>query len=144
MSENDQAKEIALQWIDAVERTARALDHPAHMDLVSRRVRVLGIPGFEAIGYDDWARQCEHEFKDGVFRDVSYTGLRMRAATDRQIMFQTLERVEATDGTVVRRGIEVVLEKEPDGKWRVLQERVMTDGEAVHCGLLEKDSDGLR
>ncbi|MFN2349759.1 MAG: hypothetical protein ABR558_09360 [Thioalkalivibrio sp.] len=140
MNNEDHAREIALQWIDAVERTARALDHPAHMDLVSKRVRVLGIPGFEAIGYEDWSRQCEHEFKDGVLKDVSYTGLRMRAATDKQIMFQTVERVEATDGTVVRRGLEVVLDKEPDGKWRVLQQRIMPDHEAMHYGLLDADA----
>ncbi|WP_018953861.1 hypothetical protein [Thioalkalivibrio sulfidiphilus] len=140
MSQENHAREIALQWIDAVERTARALDHPAHMDLVSKRVRVLGIPGFEAIGYDDWFRQCEHEFKDRVLKDVSYTGLRMRAATDRQIMFQTVERVEANDGTVIRRALEVVLDKESDGKWRVLQQRIMLDHEAMHYGLLDASS----
>ena len=136
------SREIVLQWLDAVERTARALDHEAHMDLVSKRVQVRGTPGFDVIGYEDWARQCEHEFKEGVLKAVGYQGLRMVDSTDTRIMFQTQERVEATDGTVVRHGLEVLLEKEPDGCWRVVQERIMPDDEAVYSGLLEAESGG--
>lgn len=83
------SREIVLQWLDAVQRTARALDYEAHMDLVSRRVQVHGIPGFEVIGYEDWTRQCEHEFKEGLLRSVGYQGLRMTVSTDTRIMFQT-------------------------------------------------------
>jgi ketosteroid isomerase-like protein len=137
MTENNMSREIVLQWLDAVQRTARALDHEAHMDLVSRRVQVHGIPGFEVIGYEDWARQCEHEFKEGLLKSVGYEGLRMTVSTDTRIMFQTRERVEATDGTVVRHGLEVLLEKEADGKWRVVRERIMPDDEAVYSGLLD-------
>ena len=136
------SQEIVQKWLDAVKRTARELDYKAHMDLVSKRVQVHGIPGFDVIGYDDWARQCEHEFSNGVLKAVGYQELRMIVATDTRIMFQTLERVEATDGTVVRHGLEVLLEKEPDGKWRVVKERIMPDDEAVYCGLLEKGEGG--
>jgi hypothetical protein len=136
--------EIARQWLDAVERTARVLDYPAHMDLVSKRVQVHGTPGFDVIGYEDWARQCEHEFREGLLKDVSYRGLRMIVSSGSRIMFQTLERVEATDGTVVRHGLEVLLEQEADGKWRVIQERIMPDDEAVYSGLLEAGVGGGR
>jgi hypothetical protein len=55
-------------------------------------------------------------------------------------MLQTVERVEANDGTVIRRALEVVLDREPDGKWRVLQQRIMPEHEAMHYGLLDAGS----
>jgi ketosteroid isomerase-like protein len=136
------SREIVQQWLDAVVHTARELDYDAHMDLVSRRVQVHGVPNLEVVGFEDWARQCKHEFSNGVLKAVGYNGLRMIDATDTRIMFQTLERVEATDGTVVRHGLEVLLEKESDGKWRVVKERIMPDDETVYCGLLEKGDGG--
>jgi ketosteroid isomerase-like protein len=142
MTEDNMSRKIVLQWLDAVERTARALDHEAHMDLVSKRVQVHGTPGFDVIGYEDWARQCEHDFKEGLLKSVGYQGLRMIVSTDTRIMFQTQERVEGTDGTVVRHGLEVLLEKEADGKWRVVRERIMPDDEAVYSGLLDPAADG--
>lgn len=144
MSENDDTRAIAEQWLDAVRRTARALDYKAHMDLVSKSVRVYGVPGFDIIGYEDWARQCEHEFTEGLLKGVGYRGLRVIDGTGTRVRFQTLERVEATDGTVVQHGLEVLLEQEADGKWRVIQERIMPDDEALYSGLLEASAAGER
>jgi hypothetical protein len=131
------AEQIAQHWMDEITRTVAKRDYPAHMDLISRRVRLTGIPEFESIGYEDWARQCQHEFADGVIASVVYRGFKLRAATDSRVMFKTFEQVAATDGTVNAQGIEVVLEKEDDGKWRLLHERVLPEDETRQDGLLE-------
>jgi hypothetical protein len=63
---------------------------------------------------------------------VSYQGLKIITASDSSIMFKTIETVEATDNTRNVMGIEVILEKEKDGKWRIAQERVSAEDELEH------------
>ncbi len=127
---------IAEQWLLDTVRTANAKDISAHMDLISRRVSVHGEPGFESIGYDDWARQCQHEFENNIFKSVRYDGFKLVAATSERIMFKTFETVEATDGTINAQGVEMLLEKEEDGKWRLVQERILPPDEAAHDQLV--------
>jgi hypothetical protein len=109
--------------------TATSMDLDAHLDLISRRVQLLGVPGFDVINYDDWAAQCQHEFSVGLIKSVSYQGMKMITDSDSSIMFQT---IEATDNTCNVMGIEVILEKEKDGKWRITQERVLAEDEPEH------------
>ena len=60
----------------------------------------------------------------------------MLASTAERVMFKTWETIEASDGTVNAHGIEVLLEMEEDGKWRLLQQRVLPDEESQHDGLM--------
>ncbi|MGB0849396.1 MAG: nuclear transport factor 2 family protein, partial [Thiolinea sp.] len=117
---------IAQEWMDASAKTATERDFDAHFNLISKKVRVTGVPGFESISYDDWARASEKDFKDGVLVSVTYNGLKMTAHNDTQIMFKTLETILANDGSQKMQGVEVLIELEEDGVWRVIQERVMT------------------
>jgi hypothetical protein len=127
--------EIARRWLDAVEQTARALDYEGHMNLISKRVQVFGTPGFEVIDYANWARQSRHEFEEQILADVQYRGLKVVVSQPERVMFRTVERVEASDGTVLEHGLEVLLEKEKDAQWRVVQERILSDEEAAFSGL---------
>jgi hypothetical protein len=45
------------------EAIAQQRDHAAHMNLISKNVSVVGVHGFDNIGYQDWANQTAHEFK---------------------------------------------------------------------------------
>jgi ketosteroid isomerase-like protein len=126
---------VAREWLAASAHTANTKNYAAHMDLISRKVQVFGIPGIEVIGYDDWARQCQHEFETGVLKQVSYDGMKVQVMTPGRVMFKTIETVEASDGAVQAHGLEIILEKETDGKWRVVQERILTREEAEHDGL---------
>lgn len=125
---------VAREWLKASARTANEKDFAARMSLISRRVRVFGVPGTEVIGYDDWAKQCQHEFATGVLKNVAYTGMKVQAMTPGHVMFKTPETVEANDGAVQAHGVEIMLEKEADGNWRVVQERVLPREEAAHDG----------
>ncbi|MDH4276045.1 MAG: nuclear transport factor 2 family protein [Gammaproteobacteria bacterium] len=121
--------QYAQEMLDALTRTANAREYAAHMALISKDVSVYGVPGFEVIGYDDWARQCRFEFDEGILKQVSYAGLRLVTVTSDHVLFKTTETVEGTDGTVNRHGLEILIRKEVDGKWRVLQERILSDEE---------------
>ena len=63
---------IAQDWLEALARTANAKDYEAHMDIISKQVKVYGVPGFELIDYNDWAKQCKYEFGLGLLHRVSY------------------------------------------------------------------------
>jgi ketosteroid isomerase-like protein len=126
---------VARDWLDALARTANAKDFAAHMDLISKQVQVFGVPGFEVIGYDDWARQSEHEFSAGILARVSYQGLKVQAMTPGRVMFKTLETLETSDGETQTQGVEIVIVQESDGVWRVTQERVLAPEEAKFDGL---------
>jgi hypothetical protein len=87
------------------------------------------VPGFEVIDYGGWSAQCAHEFAQGLLKSVSFRGMKVLAMTPGRVMFKTEETVEGSDGTVNRQGVEIVLEREDDQKWRVVQERVLSPEE---------------
>lgn len=130
------AEQIAQHWMDQCCTTIQQYDHAAHMNLISKEVQVFGVPGFDVIGYSDWFSQCEYEFSEKLIEQASYQGLKIRQSNEDQIMFLANETIHATDGTVDTHSIEVVLNKEQDGTWRVIQERLLSREEATHLGII--------
>jgi len=136
---HDTAITIAQKWLDASALTATNKQFDAHFELISKKVRVTGVQGFESVSYSDWAKQSEQEFKDNVLKSVDYKGLKILATNETQIMFKTVESIFANDGTHKSHGLEILLEiedVEKGGVWRVIQERVLTDEESRHDGLM--------
>lgn len=130
------AQVIVQEWLDASAFTATNRDFDGHFALISKKVRVTGMPGFESISYEDWARASKKDFEDKVLDSVSYEGLKMSAHNDSQIMFKTLESVHVNDGSKKTHGVEILLQCEEDNVWRVIQERIMTGDEIRHVGLM--------
>ena len=130
------SQQIAEEWLKALADTANSKDISAHMSLISKRIRLLGVPGFEAIGFDDWQRQCGHEFENNILKGVQYEGFRLVNETSKDIMFRTFETVEGTDGMINAHGIEILLEEEADGQWRMVKQRIMSDDETIEAQLL--------
>ncbi len=118
-----------LEFLAVMAETANNLDLEAHMNLISKEVSVYGVPDFEVITYDDWYKQCKHEFENKLLKKVSYEGLNVLAETGDRIMFKSLETIEGSDGSVNTSGIEFIIQKEADGQWRVGQERILPDDE---------------
>ena len=126
----DRKQEVhARKMLESLALTANAGAYTSHMNLISKDVSVYGVPGFDVIGYDDWARQCEYEFDAGLLKRVSYEGMRVVTVTPGHVLFKTTETVEGSDGSVNQQGLEIIIRKEADGKWRVLQERILADDE---------------
>ena len=119
----------ARDMLEAMALTANSGAYASHMDLISKDVSVYGVPGFDVIGHDDWARQCKSEFDEGLLKGVSYEGLRVVTMAPGNVLFKTTEMVEGTDGTINCHGLEILIRKEADGKWRVLRERILADDE---------------
>ncbi len=118
-----------MEFLAVMAETANNLDFEAHMNLISKTVSVYGVPDFEVVTYDDWHRQCKHEFENKVLKRVSYNGLNILEETPERVMFKSLETVEGTDGSLNTSGVEIIIQKEDDGQWRVVQERVLPEDE---------------
>ncbi|VAX00887.1 hypothetical protein MNBD_GAMMA21-2315 [hydrothermal vent metagenome] len=118
-------------WLASIIKTADERDHQSHMDLISRKVNLVGVPGFESIGFDDWSNRCRHDFNDNIIAEIQYQGLKIRAETDQQIMFVTHETLLTNDGEKNQQGIECLLEKEDDGQWRLTQQRILGEDETA-------------
>lgn len=120
---------VIRKWLNEVSRTVATHDHDAHMQLISRNVLILGMPDVDSIGYDDWSKQCKHEFTNKLIRRVDYGKLQIRTVTERRLKFMTYETVTDRDGKHNSQGIECMLDKGDDGKWRLIQERILSPEE---------------
>ena len=119
------------EFLDAMAETANKHDFAAHMNLISKDVKVYGVPNFEVINYNDWYNQCKKEFADMLLLSVSYLGLEILAESSDRVMFAAVEIAEANDGHENIYGIEFTIQKEEDGKWRVVEERILSEAESA-------------
>ena len=122
------------RWLESFAGTARERDLAGHMAHIARDVRVLGVPGFESLGYDDWYRQCAQEFPQGLITDLQYSEPRVRASTPEQVMFFTEEKISTSEGNSLSHMLEMVL-IERDELLLLRQLRILSDDEAKHYGL---------
>lgn len=130
MKEED-AQQIAEQWLTHAAESASQKDLKGHMGMISKRISVQGVPGFDNIDYDTWYKQCKHQFEMAMIKSIAYKGFNLVSATETQVMFTVLERVVGTDGTLNEQLVEMSLEIEADDVWRLVQERVLIENDAL-------------
>ena len=135
----EQAQEIAEQWLTQAAESAGQKDLKVHMGMISKRVSVQGVPGFDNIDYDKWFVQCRHQFEMAMIKSVAYKGFNLISATESLIMFTVFEGVMGTDGTLNEQIVEMSLEKEDDDVWRLVLERVLIENDAMRNHELSKE-----
>ena len=128
---DERAQEIAEQWLTHAAESAGQKDLKMHMGMISKRVSLLGVPGFDNIDYDAWYTQCRHQFENAMIKSISYKGFNLISATETRIMFSVFEAVVGTDGTLNEQIVEMSLEKEDDDVWRLVKERVLIENDAM-------------
>ena len=140
MLEED-AQQIAEQWLTQAAESAGQKDLKAHMGMISKRISVQGVPGFDSIDYDVWFTQCRHQFENAMIKSIAYKGFNLVSATETQIVFTVFETVIGTDGTLNEQIVEKSLEKEDDDQWRLVLERVLIENDAMRNHELLKDKE---
>lgn len=135
---DEQAQEIAEQWLTQAAESAGQKDLKVHMGMISKRVSVQGVPGIDNIDYDMWYVQCRNQFEMSMIKSVAYKGFNLISATESQIMFTVFEGVVGTDGTLNEQIVEMSLEKEEDDVWRLVLERVLIENDAMRSHELLK------
>ena len=136
---DENAQQIAEQWLTHAAESAGKRDLKGHMGMISKRVSVLGVPGFDNIDYDKWYTQCRHQFEMAMIKSISYKGFNLISAMDTQVIFTIYETVVGTDGTLNEQIVEMSLEKENDDVWRLVQERVLIENDAMRNHELSKE-----
>ena len=127
----EHAQQIAEQWLTTAAESAGQKDLELHMGMISKRVSVQGVPGFDNIDYDTWYKQCRHQFENAMIKSIAYKGFNLISATETQINFTVYETVVGSDGTLNEQIVEKSLEKEDDDVWRLVQERVLIENDAM-------------
>ena len=127
----EQAQQLAEQWLNQSAESASQKDLDTHMGMISKRISVQGVPGFDNIDYDTWYAQCKHQFENAMIKSIAYKGFNLVNATETQIIFTVFETVMGTDGTLNEQIAEKTLEKEGDDVWRLVLERVLIENDAM-------------
>ncbi len=127
----ERAQKIAEQWLTHAAESAGQKDLKGHMGMISKRVHVEGVPGFDNIDYDTWYKQCRHQFENAMIKSIAYKGFNLISATDNQIVFTVFEMVVGADGTLNEQIVEMSLEKEDDDQWLLVLERVLIENDAM-------------
>jgi len=117
-------QEIIYQWLDNMSKSVAMRDLEKHMSLVSRHVKVYGIPGREAIDYQGWRQRRQNEFDNNLLTRLTYKVVRIKTQALRRLAFQVEETMAARNGQAVILNKDIMLELEPDEKWRVVEEKI--------------------
>ena len=118
------SQELILNWLKRVSETVEKRDLAAHMALVSKNVRVYGIPNQATLGYQDWYRRRHNEFNNKRLASLRYSNLNIKTITLRRLGFQITELMQATDGQQIQIDKQILLEREEDNQWRVVEETI--------------------
>ena len=135
----EQAQFIAEQWLTEAAESAGRKDLQGHMGMISKRIKVEGVPGFDKLDFDIWYTQCKQQFEMSMIKSIAYKGFNFISTTESQIAFTIYETVVGTDGTLNEQIMEMLLEKEDDDVWRLVTERVIIENDAVRNHELAKE-----
>jgi len=127
----EQAQQIAEQWLTDSAETATQKDLNTHMGMISKRISVQGVPGFDNLDYDIWYEQCKTQFEQSMIKSIAYKGFNLLSSSDLSIAFTVYETVVGTDGTLNEQIVEMSLEKEDDDVWRLVKERMILENDAL-------------
>lgn len=95
-----------------------------HMGYVSKRVKVYGVPSKEVIEYRDWQLRRQFEFANEEILALNYQQVRIISSTQRRIRFSTTETTVGKNGRILTLKKNIILEREDDTIWRVVEENV--------------------
>ena len=112
------------KWLSNITETAKAKDLKQHMDLVSEKVAVYGMPSGKTLNYADWQNRRQSEFKRGLIKGLAYNNLKIKTFGLRRLIFDIEEIMDGTNGDLAIINKQVVLEEEQDNKWRVVEETI--------------------
>jgi len=118
------AKNIAEDWLQALSDSVKDQDINAHMRLISKNVCVYGIPGMDTLNYKQWLYRRHNEFLHKRLLSINYKLIRIKNDQQRRLGFEVEEQMLSTNGQVVIISKDILLEREQDENWRVVEENI--------------------
>jgi len=118
------ALHIAEDWLNAVSDSVKNKDINAHMRLISKHVHVYGIPGIKSLNYQQWLYRRHNEFLHDRLYGLKYKIIRIKNDQLRRLGFEVEEQMIATEGNAYIIHKDILLEREQDDNWRVVEEKI--------------------
>ena len=118
------SQELILNWLEQLSESVKQHDLDAHMALVSKKVRVYGLPSNNIVNYQGWKKRRGNEFERNLLASLSFSNLNIKTITLRRFGFQVTETMLATNGKSLSIDKEIILELEDDEQWRVVEETI--------------------
>ena len=115
---------VIATWIAAITTSVKNRNLDAHMQLISPKVQVYGMPSKAVIDFNEWRTRRQVDFKSGELLSVNYEFQRIITNMPRRITFAAVENMLNNKGKLIRLDKTIILEKEEDGIWRVVEESI--------------------
>lgn len=115
---------IIATWIEGVVASVKSRDLDAHMQMVSPSVQVYGMPSKAVIDFNEWRARRKVEFNNRELMSINYEVQRIITNMSRRITFTAVESLLNNTGKLIRLDKTIILEKEQDGVWRVVEESI--------------------
>ena len=118
------SQELIVNWLNRLSESVRQRDLEAHMALVSKRVKVYGIPGQPLIDYRGWEQRRRHELQHSKLESLEYRDLKIKVISLRRLGFAVTETMRGSNGRHILIQKDILLEQEADNEWRVVEETI--------------------
>ena len=115
---------IAEDWLAAISHSVKNKDINDHMRLISKNVQVYGIPSIDSLNYQQWLYRRHNEFLHDKLLSLKYKIIRIKNDQQRRLGFEVEEQMIATDGRTFIINKDILLEREEDDNWRVVEEKI--------------------
>jgi len=119
------SQEFILNWLNRLSESVKNRDLESHMALVSKNVRVYGLPSQATVNYQGWKRRRQNEFSNNLLAGLSHSDLTIKTITLRRLGFNIKETMLASSGKKLIINKEIILEQEEDGQWRLVEEKIV-------------------
>ncbi|MFA5530635.1 MAG: hypothetical protein WDA11_08200 [Thiohalomonadaceae bacterium] len=121
---DDSPFSIARELLDELAYTVAVRDLEAHSACFSRSLRVLGVPGVDALDYDGWYARRSNELRKPLLYSLGYRDLAIARADEREITCSVREVMKSMRGITMVLDKDMTLAREVDGRWRVVLDHI--------------------
>jgi len=111
-------------WCLDISQSIKQRDLDRHLQLVSKKVKVYGMPSKGVIDYKEWCARRKYEFKNESVMALNYRDIKLIGSTAKRLRFTASETMLGKDGKMVILDKHFILEFEDDSHWRVVEENV--------------------
>lgn len=111
-------------WCLDISQSIKQRDLDRHLQLVSKKVKVYGMPSKGVIDYKEWRARRKYEFKNESVMALNYQDIKLIGSTAKRLRFTASETMLGKDGKMVILDKHFILEYEDDSLWRVVEENV--------------------
>ena len=111
-------------WCLDISQSIKQRDFDKHMQLVSTKVKVYGMPSKGVIDFKEWRSRRKFEFENDSLMALNYQDIKLIGSSAKRLRFTASETMLGNDGKMVILNKHFILELEENGIWRVVEENV--------------------